>query len=142
MAKDPYAGSNYDAAGMPLGTTFVDCDNADEVRKAMVKDKVVEPQNHVFDLDYQAKQIKSERQLKQEDFNGALADQVGIPGIDSDIVRADTSIVDYTEKPEHGNVEKIAIGEAYDDILEVVLKAPEKASEEPVESKEDNDGKV
>lgn len=121
--SNPYKGSNYDDAGMPLGTTTADFDNGEEVRKHMVRDKPVESVNTVYDTGYEAAQLPDESPLDPDNFNSAVKDQVGIPGIDSDINKADMSIVDYSEVLEHGNVKKVSVGESYDDILEPVLKA-------------------
>lgn len=160
MAKDPYKNSPYDASGMPLTTTFVDCDNAEEVRKNMVKDKVVEPQNHVYDLDYETKspkedEYKSDVQLNEE--KGINQYELNIPGIDSDVNRVDIEdagvkralFVDEAEKKgftevqelpkveDNDNVHSVRNNENFDDILAPVLKASN-----PPEDKEDNDGKV
>lgn len=49
--KDPYADSVYDAAGMPLGTTTADYDNAEDRRKNQVKTREVKPES-INDIDY------------------------------------------------------------------------------------------
>lgn len=74
--------SNYDESGMPLGTTTADYDNADEIRKNMVKSTYVEP-IPLNDPEYQPRQIPkkvvgqdSRRGLPhgQKGFNSAIYD--------------------------------------------------------------------
>lgn len=145
--RNPYKGTNYDDAGMPLGTTTADFDNAEEVRKNMVADKPQEPVNHVFDIDYEQKPLPKkftlEEPLNKQDYNRAVKDEVNIPGIDSDINRVDiedtgvkralyvdeadkkgfTEVQELPKVEERGNVEEIANGENYDKIVDPILPA-------------------
>lgn len=99
---------NYDDAGMPLGTTYADYDNGEEVKAHMVKDKPVKhPINEVFDTEYQGvqltKKFTSVTPLSKKNFNSAMADGVGFPEVEPS--QADTAITDYSVQGRGGTDE-------------------------------------
>lgn len=96
MSHDPYKGSNYDAAGMPLGTKVVDCDEDREQRRfATVKQIIPLPEEQTVtlnDIDYTppktqaTKEFNKRRNLDQSKFNEAIKKGVNVPGADLDSV--------------------------------------------------------
>lgn len=84
--KNPYEGSDYDASGMPLGTTYADYDDAEQRRMNMVKDKVVKHPVTLNDVPFEEKKI-GHPVLDPKGFNGALYeadDQDFLDGLDNE----------------------------------------------------------
>lgn len=81
MAKDPYAGSNYDASGMPLGTKVADYDNADMRRRNSVKIKPLDNPTTLTDNDFVQEPLEIKK-IDKRDFNRALHEGINVPGMD------------------------------------------------------------
>lgn len=63
--KDPFADSPYDAAGMPLGTTYADYDSTEERRKNQVKTRPVVNPESLNDIDYKPEETEAEKEFKK-----------------------------------------------------------------------------
>ena len=128
--------SPYDESGMPLGTTYADYDNADEVRMNMVKDKYVEPLP-LNDPDYQPRQFtKKETGMDrnhglpfgEKGFNSALKD----PEVENYPTTDTVDIEDPASRKE------LLVTEALDKGFEEVPELPKTEKQENVDAvKED-----
>ena len=133
--------SNYDESGMPLGTTTADYDNADEVRKNMVKSTYVEPLP-LNNPEYQPRQI-SKKVVGQDSrrglpygvkgFNSSMSEGEGFPDPD----------VEFLDIEDPANRKEMLVTEAVSKGFDEVPELPKTEKQENVDAvKEDiNDDK-
>lgn len=128
--------SPYDESGMPLGTTYADYDNAEEIRKAQVKSTYEEPLP-LNDPEYQPRQFtkKATGQDRnkglpygEKGFNSALSD----PEVENMPVAETVDIEDPAARKE------LLVTEATEKGFEEVPELPKTAKQEDVDAVKDD----